>query len=238
MKILAHRGSSAELPENTLEAFVKAAKEGADGVELDVMRCASGELVVCHDEKLDRLANRSWWVHLEPWWKLKTADVGTPLGFAPARIPLLEEVFEALPERMLVNVEIKCEAVDDLGLTQAVGELIDREQLHERVLISSFNPFCLMRLAAAFPAIKRGQLIDPDQSWLKQSLWTPFVARDSIHPHYSACTPERVGAWHGEGKVVAAWTMDDLPTAEALEAVGVDYLITNRPADFRGRRRP
>src|SRR5256885_17273180 len=116
MRILAHRGASADFPENTLEAFEGAVMQKADGVELDVMRCSSGELVVCHDEKLDRLAGLGWWVHATPWWKLQKADVGSCLGFKPARIPLLEEVFEALPERMLVNVELKCETADDRGL--------------------------------------------------------------------------------------------------------------------------
>src|SRR5215218_8651774 len=75
--ILAHRGASADFPENTLEAFMGAVAQGADGVELDVMRCSTGELVVCHDERLDRLAGRDWWVHATPWWKLKRADVGS-----------------------------------------------------------------------------------------------------------------------------------------------------------------
>src|SRR5439155_1223899 len=109
-----------------------------------------GELVVCHDEKLDRLAGLGWWVHATPWWKLKKADVGSGLGFKPARIPLLAEVFEALPEGMLVNVELKCETVDDRGLTEEVGAFVEREGLHQRVLISSFNPLCLVRLATSF----------------------------------------------------------------------------------------
>lgn len=238
MKILAHRGASADFPENTLEAFTAAVEQGADGVELDVMRCASGELVVCHDEKLDRLAGREWWVHLTPWWKLAKADVGSSLGFAPARIPRLEEVFEALPARLLVNVELKCETVDDRGLTEAVGSFIEAERLHERVLVSSFNPLCLVRLAARFPTIRRGQLIDPDKSWLRQALWAPFTARDSVHPHVSQCTPERVADWHAKRQEVAVWTVDDAPTADALEAMGADYLITNRPGDFTDRRRP
>jgi glycerophosphoryl diester phosphodiesterase len=236
VRILAHRGASADFPENTLEAFEAAAAQRADGVELDVMRCASGELVVCHDEQLDRLAGLSWWVAATPWWKLQRADVGSSLGFKPARIPRLEEVFEALPESMLVNVELKCETVDDGGLTEAVGRLVEEWQLHERVLVSSFNPFCLVRLAAGHPLIRRGQLIDPDRSWLMQALWTPFTARDSMHPHFSQCTAERVGEWHGKGMKVAAWTVDDAKTAAELEALGVDYLITNRPGDFTDAR--
>jgi glycerophosphoryl diester phosphodiesterase len=237
VRILAHRGASADFPENTLPAFEGAVAQRADGVELDVMRCASGELVVCHDERLDRLAGLSWWVHATPWWKLKQADVGSALGFAPARIPRLEEVFEALPERMLVNVELKCETVDDRGLTEAVGAYIEAQGLHERVLISSFNPLCLVRLAAAFPSIRRGQLLDPDKSWLMQALWAPFTARDSTHPHVSACTPERVEGWHAKGQQVAVWTVDDPVEARRLESLGVDYVITNRPGELRDRLR-
>ena len=93
MRILGHRGASADFPENTLEAFSGAIAQRADGVELDVMRCASGELVVCHDEWLDRLAGLHWEVLTTPWWKLKGVDVGSRLGFAPARIPLSPQRF-------------------------------------------------------------------------------------------------------------------------------------------------
>jgi glycerophosphoryl diester phosphodiesterase len=237
VQILAHRGASADFPENTMEAFEGAVAQRADGVELDVMRCASGELVVCHDERLDRLAGLSWWVHATPWWKLKRADVGSALGFEPARIPRLEEVFEALPDTMLVNVELKCETVDDRGLTEAVGALVEAQGLHERVLVSSFNPLCLMRLAAGFPKVRRGQLVDPDRSWLMQALWTPFTARDSMHPHFSACTADRVQGWRAKGLKVAAWTVDDPTEARRLERLGVDYVITNRPAELRDRLR-
>ena len=233
MRILAHRGASADFPENTLEAFEAAVAQGADGVELDVMRCATGELVVCHDEQLERLAHRPWWVHATPWWKLRTADVGSPLGFRSARIPKLEEVFELLPDRLLVNVELKCETVDDLGLTEAVGGYVEQLGLHERVLVSSFNPLCLMRLAARFPRIRRGQLIDPDKSWLMQQLWAPFTARESVHPHFSQVTEERVGRWHSLGQQVAVWTVDDAGEARRLQRLGVDWLITNRPAGLR-----
>src|SRR5687767_4290651 len=83
MRSLGHRGASADFPENTMEAFSGAMAQRADGVELDVMRCATGELVVCHDEWLDRLAGLHWEVLTTPWWKLRKADVGSRLGFAP-----------------------------------------------------------------------------------------------------------------------------------------------------------
>lgn len=231
--ILGHRGASADFPENTLEAFAGAVEQGADGVELDVMRCSSGELVVCHDEKLDRLAGRQWEVDSTPWWKLQTADVGSSLGFKPARIPLLEDVFEALPSTMLVNVEIKCITLDDRGLTEGVGRFITENDLIERTLVSSFSASCLFRLAAQFPEIRRGQLIDPDSSFFAQRILTPSLARESINVHHSQVTQERVDDWHSHGMKVVVWTVDDPAMAASLRNLGVDILITNRPKFIR-----
>ena len=234
MRILGHRGASADFPENTLEAFEGAVKQGADGVELDVMRCASGELVVCHDEWLDRLAGLHWEIAKTSWRKLKTADVGSRLGFRPARIPLLEEVFELLPSHFFVNVELKCDVVDDLGLSVAVGQYLASRRDAARVFVSSFNPLCLVRFARAFPALSRGFLIDPDRAWLPQAYgWLPIVAKTSVHPHFSACTPARVNAWHERHWQVAAWTVDDPDEARSLRAMGVEWLITNKPAAMR-----
>ncbi len=234
MLILGHRGASADFPENTREAFHAAVEQGADGIELDVMRCASGELVVCHDEELSRLAKLRWVLAQTPWWKLKQADVGSALGFRPARIPLLEEVLEGLPSAFLVNVELKCEAIDDRGLAVEVGRLLQRRDEGSRVMVSSFNPFCLVRLARAFPSIKRGLLLDPSRGWFHQAwVWQPLVGRDTIHPHFSQCTRQRVDFWHERGLKVAAWTVDDPNVARMLALQGVDLVITNRPAALR-----
>lgn len=234
MLILGHRGASADFPENTREAFAAALAQGADGVELDVMRCASGELVVCHDDELSRLARKRWVVARTAWWKLKQADVGTALGFRPARIPLLEEVLEALPAPFVVNVELKCESVDDRGLAVEVGRLLERREEGDRVVVSSFNPLCLLRLAHAFPWVKRGLLLDPSRGWFHQAwVFQPLVGRDTVHPHHSQCTQERVDFWHQRGLKVAAWTVDDGAVARALAARGVDMVITNRPAALR-----
>ena len=234
MLLLAHRGASADAPENTLEAFREAVAQGADGVELDAMVCGSGEVVVCHDEHLERLAGLPWEVRSTSWWKLKQADVGSRLGFAPARIPLLEEVLDALPSHLLVNIELKCDHADDGGLSRKVAELVLRRGVGERVIISSFNPLCLFRMAAAAPSLRRGFLIDPDKRWGPQAyVVTPLVASHSVHPYHAQCTPERVEDWHRRGLRVAVWTVDDAGHARAMRDMGVSYLITNKPGFLR-----
>jgi glycerophosphoryl diester phosphodiesterase len=238
MLILGHRGASHDFPENTLEAFVGAKAQGADGIELDVMRCASGELVVTHDEELTRLAGRPWVVARTPYWKLKEADVGSRLGFKPARIPLLHEVFDALPKDFFVNIELKCDTLEDRGLSVEVGRYVEREGLDERVVISSFNPLCLVRLAAAFPNLKRALLIDPDKPWWPQAhFWLPVIGRDGVHPYFKDTTEDRVRRWKERGLRLGVWTVDDFQEADRLEFLGIDYLITNEPQKIRNRGR-
>lgn len=239
MLLLAHRGASGDAPENTIAAFREAARQGADGVELDAQICSSGEIVVCHDERLNRLAHLDWEVRRTPWRKLQRADVGTSLGFPPAKIPLLEEVAEVLPDHLLINVELKCETADDHGLSAGVVELIGRLGIAERVIVSSFNPLCLWRTAQLDRSIRRGFLIDPDKSLVWQSgILGPLLSNHSIHPPLRFCTAERVKAWLKLGLRVACWTVDDVAAARALRESGVAYCITNRPGFLRGALRP
>ena len=234
MLLLGHRGASARAPENTRPAFEAAIAAGADGVELDAMVCGSGEVVVCHDASLERLAGVSWEIRRTPYRALLGADVGSRLGFAPARIPLLEEVLRLVPAPLLVNVELKCERVEDDGLAVAAARLVQRLGMEERVLFSSFNPLCLVRLAREAPRLRRGLLLDPDKSLLLQdALFAPLTANASIHPADAHVTAGRVAAWHARGLQVVVWTVNDPRRARALEAMGVDACITDDPGALR-----
>ncbi len=236
--VLGHRGASVDAPENTLAAFAEAQRQGADGIELDAMLCGSGEVVVCHDERLERLAGLPWLVRDTPLWKLQQADVGSHLGFEPARIPTLVEVLGAVPRHFLVNIELKCSNFDDGGLSRRVVELVNAAGARDRVLISSFNAFCLWRVGEADPTLRRGFLIDPDRAYFVQAnLLAPLVSSHSVHFFYQLCTPERVARWRSRGIEVAAWTVDDPQTSLALQQMGVRYCITNRPALIRERGR-
>src|SRR5512141_12305 len=123
--VLGHRGASADAPENTLAAFRLAMQQGADGVELDVWRCASGEVVVAHDEDLQRVAGSPLRIPDARLDELRAADVGAWKGarWRGERIPRLDEVLEALPGAV-VNVELKSRGGRDLGLAHAVAEVI------------------------------------------------------------------------------------------------------------------
>lgn len=233
-RILGHRGASQDAAENTLSAFRLALAQGADGVELDVQRAADGTLVVTHDESLQRLAGLPADVRRLDWNTLKRLDVASRLGFPAEGPPRLADVFEALPEPCFVNVELKCEDVDDRGLSLAVGAFLEARGLSPRVLVSSFNPLCLVRLAQRFPALRRGSLIDPDRALAWQEPWFRRIVRPAaIHPHFRQATDARIRRWKDEGLEVVVWTVDDVAEARRLVLAGADALITNCPGRLR-----
>jgi len=234
--LYAHRGASAEAPENTLAAFRLALEQGADGVELDAQRCGSGEVVVVHDESLSRTTGHAGLVTRTPWSTLRVLDAGAWKGerFRGERVPLLAEVLEAFPR--LVNVELKCETANDGGLTAEVVQIVRDAGASDRVLLSSFNPLCLWRARLLAPRIPRALLFERDQRWvLRSALSAPAVGALALHPEHVLATPERVSHWRKRGYSVACWTVDDPDAAARLYSSGVGALISNRPSLLRPR---
>jgi glycerophosphoryl diester phosphodiesterase len=231
-----HRGASFDAPENTLAAFRLAQQQGADGVELDAQRCASGEVVVLHDESLGRTTGFAGLVTETRYSTIRALDAGARKAerYRGERVPLLAEVLEAFP--LLVNVELKCERADDRGLTAEVVRVIREARAQDRVLLSSFNLLCLLRARASAPGILRALLFASEQEWPQRSaLAAPALAVAALHPEHVLATPDRVGRWRRRGYSVACWTVDDPDRAATLVESGVSGLISNRPAVLRAR---
>ncbi len=231
-----HRGASFEAPENTLSAFELAQRMGADGVELDAQRCASGEVVVLHDESLARTTGFAGLVTETPYSVVRALDAGAHKAdrFRGERVPLLAEVLAAFP--LLVNVELKCERNDDRGLTAAVVRILREARAEERVLLSSFNPLCLLRARVFAPRIARALLFESAQEWaLRSGLCAPLLAVRAMHPEHVLATPQHVSHWRRRGYSVGCWTVDDPEAAALLFQSGVSGIITNRPDIIRAR---
>jgi glycerophosphoryl diester phosphodiesterase len=232
--VIAHRGASADAVENTLGAFRLAREQGADGVELDVMRSACGEVLVFHDDDLARLGGGSVrdLVRRMRWEALREIDLGGE------RIPLLSAVLEELGP-LLVNVELKAEAgwqarLRDDGLALAVANLIARHGVQERVLVSSFDPLLLARFRAHAPRVATGLLFAADQARPFKEAWAaPLIKPRALHPEAALVSAPRLHAWRARGYAVNVWTVDDAAELRALHALGVDGVITNRPAAAR-----
>jgi glycerophosphoryl diester phosphodiesterase len=233
--VIAHRGASKDAPENTLAAFSLARQQGADGVELDVIRCASGELVVFHDDDLARLGGGTArdLVRRMTWDALRERDVG-----GGERMPTLDQVFDAVGP-LMVNVELKsaptwAERARDDGLAADVAELIGRRGLAEQVLVSSFDPLLLQRFRGRAPKIATGLLFAHDQSLPLRRAWARRVVRPAaVHPESVLVDAVTLRGWRDAGYAVNVWTVDDPAEVRCLGALGVDGIITNTPLATR-----
>ena len=214
-----------------MAAFSLAAQQGADGVELDAQLCATGEVVVLHDASLGRTTGFAGLLAETTWSRIRTLDAGARKAarWAGERVPLLAQVLSETPRSLLVNVELKCEAADDRGLTAEVIRLIREARAQERVLLSSFNPLCLLRARSLAPHLPRALLFERAAAWpLRSALAAPLA--HALHPEAVLATEDRVSGWRRRGYAVGAWTVDELEVATRLWTIGVAGIITNVPA--------
>ena len=233
MRLWAHRGVSAHLPENTVAALAAARAAGADGVELDVRLGADGEVVVFHDDDLRRLAGQPG--RIEDLSRAARAAVRIA-GVHP--VPTLIEALEACAP-LAVNVELKTTRPGQGGrLAAAVAALCDRPGLRERILVSSFDPIALAQLRWHAPRLATAYLFHRDQ-WapLRRGWPTLAIGASAVHPDDALVTPARIEAWHALGLAVQVWTVDDPDRLRQLAAWGVDGVFTNDPAAARAALR-
>ncbi len=239
--LLAHRGACVERPENTAEAFRLALERGADGVELDVRLCASGEPVVVHDADLSRIAGQPVRIARAPWSVLRGLDVGSWFHprFSGARLLTLPEALEVLGPTAIVNVELKGDG--EPSLAEIVARSLAGAPAPERFLVSSFQPLLLARFRARLSGCPRGRR--PSIGLLFESEKAPAVGwalagralgAASLHPARELCRGRRVRRWTRAGFAVVPWTVDDPAAALALWEAGARGFITNRPGDLAG----
>lgn len=230
IKIWAHRGASAYAPENTMEAFKLAVEMGADGIELDVHLSKDGELIVAHDEKVDRICEGSGRIMDMTAAQLKSLRVSKPmLGFEDARIPTLREVMALLsPTRMWLNIELKTNVYAYEGIEQKCIDLAREYGMEKRVLFSSFNHHSLLRVKAIDPSFLCGILYD--NIMVRPWDYAKALGFDALHPHFSELkVPGEIEDSHQAGIMINAWTLNSEEELKNVAATALDGIITDYP---------
>jgi glycerophosphoryl diester phosphodiesterase len=226
--VIGHRGASARAPENSVEAFARARTDGADGVELDVLCCRGGEVVVFHDDDLRRLGGRP-----ERIDALELAELRRVVLRGDARVPTLEEAFEACGPDMLVNVELKAPFLGDgrlRALVEGTAAVLARTGVASRVLVSSFNPRAVRLWTRRQPAVPAALLFERAEITPLRRAWAAQWLRPAaLNPELVLCTPVRVARWHALGYAVNTWTVDGEAAVRAAREAHVDGIITNDP---------
>lgn len=228
--IFAHSGAQAYAPSNTMPAFELAVSQGADGIELDVHCSADGHAVVLHDFTIEIAPETRARVADLTLSQLKALDVGSKFSptFAGAQIPTLDEVFEAVGQPLLINVEIKSHSAETDGVEEVVAACITRHAMQARVLVSSFNPLCLKRFRALLPHVPIGFLHGKDSPSVVHSL-LDGLAYEAYHPQDSLVDEQVMARAREAGHIVNVWTVNDTARGVELRDLGVHGIITDAP---------
>jgi glycerophosphoryl diester phosphodiesterase len=216
--VYGHRGTRRGAPENTLLAMRHALDQGADGVELDVRLCKSGEVIVLHDPDLRRVAGAAIAAANTALPELLRHDLGRG-----ERVPLLEQAMDVvLGAGRLLNIELKADVPDRAALAHAVAERVaarSRDQ-SSRVLFSSFSAELCVALCAALPDATVALLFVRERKH-----FPPGVK--AVHPQHTLADAAAIAGWHRAGLLVNAFPVNDVEPVRALAAAGIDGIVTD-----------
>ena len=237
MIIIGHRGAMGYEPENTLRSFQKALDLGIDMIELDVHVCGSGELVVIHDEKINRTTNERGLVAQKTLSELKKLDAGQG-----EKIPTLEEVLNLIKGRAKVNIELK-------GKNTALkaGEIVKKYNMENDVIFSASSLKPLLIAQKQLPEVSRALIYISIEKPFLQKLFNIFslmifpltklimiklaqkAKADYIHPARSLTTKGLVKKLHELGYKINVWTVKKAEQAQKMKKLGVDGIFMNYP---------
>ena len=238
MMVVAHRGSSARAPENTLAAFRRAVDDGADAIECDVRLSGDGEVVVIHDSRLERTTNGRGRVSNHTVRELKKFDAGGWFGraFRGERIPTLNEVFEALGGRIAFNIEVKSDR-DRAMATETVKrclEVVDSAGVRRTVLISSFH-IGLVELAKRLaPGITAGVLYHPVMHiHRKPASLVRATGSEYFITSIRSLRPETSCRLRARGIEIGAYTINTRSALRRALNLGVGCVYTDFPREVK-----
>jgi len=219
---IGHRGACGYEPENTLRSFLKALELGCDMVELDVHLCASGELVVIHDETVDRTTNGTGFVSEKTCDELKTFDAGKG-----ECIPTLREVLDAVDRRMKINIELKGRGTAD-SVVQLIKEYVQEKNWnYGDFLVTSFDHYALQKISKANAKIPLGILV------YCASICADHMARAvgacCVVVNHKVVHKKFVDDLHAQGLSVFVFSINDPDGVVNAQNCAVDGIISDVP---------
>ena len=230
VQIFGHRGAAGTFPENTLVSFKACEEFRVDGIELDVQLSSDGEIVVIHDETINRTSNGKGYVKDFTLSQLKQFDFSNKfrekVGFC--EIPTLKEVFDwAKGNNFIINIELKNDKIPYHGLEERVINLIRQYELEKRIIISSFHHKSMFKLHLMAPDIETAVLYyrKKNEPW---KLAKEFKVK-AVHPNYKSITDEQIIETLNHQIAVRPYTVNDPYIMKSLIALNCTAIITDYP---------
>jgi glycerophosphoryl diester phosphodiesterase len=231
--IIAHRGASAHAPENTLAAFQLALRQQADGIEMDTQLTSDGQVVVFHDQTVNRTTEGSGRVREKSLAELRELDAGShfDIAFRGEPIPTLEEVFELLGTQIFINIELSNYGALFNSLPEKVASLVRRYGMGPRILFSSFNPIALRRIQRLVPGAPLGLLAYQGKkgALARGFLGKALVPYQSLHSALPDVSPEMVKRAHKENRRLFVFNVHQSAEMRRLFRMEVDGIFVDDP---------
>lgn len=219
---IGHRGAKGFVAENTLPSFQKAMEIGVDGIELDVRLTADGELVVIHDEAIDRTTNGNGLVSQFSLKELKAFRINSTL-----EIPTLSEVLNIIDKKCFVNIELKEYETADKVVALINEFIIDENWNYSHFIVSSFNWHALQNVRVLNPEIPIGVLTETDLEMA--FIFAKFLKADAIISHYSLINEPEVIEIQNAGIKIIAWTVNEKKAIEKMKELKINGIISDFP---------
>jgi len=228
-----HRGFSGCYPENTMISFKKAIEEAcADGIELDIHLTKDDELVVIHDEKVDRTTDGTGFVKDKTLAELKMLDASYKFPQYKgdeAKIPTFEEYCQYISTTDAVtNIEIKTNLVYYRDIEEKALKMVRKYNLQDKVIFSSFNHSSIHFMKDLDRDIPCG-LLYPDWGMVNAGYYAHKIGVEFYHPDIKTLTKEAVDECIMNGISLNVWTVNDMESLKKCVEWGITGVITNYP---------
>lgn len=222
--IIGHRGAMGHVAENTIPSIKKAMELGVDGIEIDVFKCKTGELVVFHDEKLDRLTNASGLIESLELDSIKKITV-----LDQYRIPTLEDVLILIDGQVKLNIELKGQGTAS-PTNDIINQYINKEGwTNDKFIISSFKWDELEKIRSLNSLIPIAVLVNTRVNPIEALPFARKVKAIAINPNFKDLNQENIKEIQSNGFKVFPYTINELDDIERMIKLGVDAIITDYP---------
>jgi glycerophosphoryl diester phosphodiesterase len=230
MKIIAHRGYSAKYPENTLAAFRACANLSIYGVEFDVHLTKDQQVVVIHDEAINRTSNGIGFIKDMTLQELRQFDYGGWFSeeFKGEKIPTLQEVLNVFRGTdFRVNIELKSDIFVYDRLEELVLQEVELLQMMDQVIISSFDHEAVARVARLAPNVENATLFV--NTILNVADYQQSIPAKALHVALPSAVRRPIAEAIEKGSLVRVYTVNNVEHALLLMNTGVDAIFTDEP---------
>ena len=219
---IGHRGAKGHLPENTLASFRKALDLQVDGIELDVHLSADGEIIVIHDDTIDRTTNSKGFVNSLSLSELKSSRIENEF-----QIPTLSEVFDFIDRKCFINIELKGNATAKPVVEIIEGYVLKKKWNYNDFIVSAFDWNALQEVRQLNSKIRIGVLTATD---LDLAIgFAEFINAYAIHPYFHLLTAESATQIQRKGFKIFPWTVNEPEDLKKIKSLNVTGIITDFP---------